>query len=300
MLYKPREKSKELIILELLNKRMTLSKKDQQYLYNLQKGYEGEILFDSFTEKLQCHCLILNDLLFTINHTTFQIDALIIAHGKIYFYEIKNNEGDYYYEMDKLYKMPKLEIINPLHQLGRSESLLQQLLLAHGYKFAIDASVVFINPSFNMYQAPLDKPIIYPNQIKRYFKAFDAAYSHISEHHMKLADQLMALHQPESPFKQLPPYNYKRLRKGISCSRCHSFLINVERIKYVCQKCGHTEDVSHAVLRSIKEFKALFPNERLTTNTVHDWTKAGSKQRTRSILLKNFNKVGTHRWSYFE
>lgn len=300
MLYKPREKPEELTILELLNKRTTLSKKNQQYLYNLQKGYEGERLFDSFTEKLQCDCLILNDLLFTINNTTFQIDALIIAHEKIYFYEIKNNDGDYYYEVDKLYKMPKLEIINPLHQLGRSESLLQRLLLVHGYKFTIDASVVFINSSFNMYQAPLNKPIIYPNQIERYFQAFDAAHSHISEHHIKLADQLIALHQSESPFKQLPSYNYKQLRKGITCSKCDSFLINVERVKCVCQKCGHTEDVSNAVLRSIKEFKALFPNERLTTNIVHDWTKAGSKQRVRSILLKNFNKVGMRRWSYFE
>src|SRR5699024_11339399 len=90
MIYKARIKPEELTILEMLDKRMKLSNKDKQHFYNLKKGYEGELLFDSLTEKLQCECLILNDLLLEINLTTFQFDSLIIFLGKIYFYEINN------------------------------------------------------------------------------------------------------------------------------------------------------------------------------------------------------------------
>ena len=43
-----------------------------------------------------------------INNTTFQIDTLIIISETIYFFEVKNYEGDYYYESDRLYKKPKI------------------------------------------------------------------------------------------------------------------------------------------------------------------------------------------------
>ena len=42
-------------------------------------------------------------------------------------FEVKNYEGDYYYESDRLYMKPKSEINNPLIQLKRTESLLRQL-----------------------------------------------------------------------------------------------------------------------------------------------------------------------------
>lgn len=167
MLYKARTKSKELLIMEFLDARMDLSNKDKQYYYSLKKGYEGEVLFDVLTEKLQCECFILNDLLLNINNTTVQIDTLIITSGKIYLFEVKNYEGDYYYESDKLFKITKSEIINPLYQLSRSSYLLHQLLLNLGFNFQIDASVVFINPNFTLYQAPLDKPFIFPTQLNQ-------------------------------------------------------------------------------------------------------------------------------------
>ena len=63
MPYKSRTESTELLILGSLNIRMNLSDKDRQHYFNLKKGYEGEVIFDSLTEKLQCECLILNDLL---------------------------------------------------------------------------------------------------------------------------------------------------------------------------------------------------------------------------------------------
>lgn len=170
MLYKKRKKSTELVILELLDRRKGLSKKERRYYLNLAKGYKGEVKFDHLTGRLHCECFILNDLLLNINNTTFQIDSLIVAPGIVYFYEVKNYDGDYYYEADRLFKMPKREVNNPLHQLIRSESLLRQLLLRHGFNFQIDASIVFINSKFTLYQAPLNQPIIFPTQVHQHMK----------------------------------------------------------------------------------------------------------------------------------
>ncbi len=102
--------------------------------------------------------------MFKQNNTTFQIDSLIITSGTIYFFEIKNYESDYYYESDRFYKNPKTEITNPLHQLSRSELLLRQLIQSIGFNIPVSASVVFINPEFTLYQAPLNKPLFsHPN-----------------------------------------------------------------------------------------------------------------------------------------
>lgn len=299
--YKPRTESTELLILRFLNTRMNLSEKDKQYYFNLKKGYEGEVMFDTLTEKLTCKCLILNDLLLKVNNTHFQIDTLIIISETIYLYEVKNYEGDYYYESDKLYKKPKLEINNPLNQLIRSESLLRQLLHNLGFKIPIDASVVFINPEFTLYQSPLNKPFIFPTQVNRYLNNLNMTPSKLNGKHRMLADKLISLHIEESPYKQLPPYDYDQLRNGITCAVCNSFLISVEGRKCVCNACGHEEVVEAAVIRSVKEFKLLFPNQKITTNVIHDWCKVvTSKKRIRKILEKNFKMVGVHQWSFYE
>lgn len=105
--YKVRKKSAELQLMESLSYRLKLVEKDQQHYLNLKKGYEGEVMFDSLTEKLNCDCLILNDLLFQINNTTFQIDTLIIISDSVYLYEVKNFDGDFYFKSNRFYKKPK-------------------------------------------------------------------------------------------------------------------------------------------------------------------------------------------------
>lgn len=91
--------------MKLLQSRDELQEK--QYCSNLFKGYDGEVLFDSYTSKLECECLVINDLLLQYNNTTFQIDTLIITPDKLYIFEVKNYECDYFFESDILYKKPK-------------------------------------------------------------------------------------------------------------------------------------------------------------------------------------------------
>ncbi|WP_164214627.1 nuclease-related domain-containing protein [Virgibacillus sp. YIM 98842] len=301
MLYKPRTKPKELMILELLDKRTDLTSKEKQYYFSLKKGYEGEKLFDTFTEKLQCDCLILNDLLFEVSNTTFQIDSLIMMPENIYLYEVKNLEGDYYYQSDRLFKKPKREIVNPLIQVSRFETLLRQLIHSLGFNPQINASVVFINPEFTLYQAPMDKPFILPTQINRYLGNFDKKPSKLTAKHKKLAEQLVALHQIESPYSKLPPYSYDQLQKGITCSECQNFAVKVDKRKCRCHVCGYSESVTNAVLRAIKEFQVLFPNNRITTNIIYDWCHiVETKYPIRRILADNFNVAGKNQWTYYE
>ncbi|MED1202767.1 nuclease-related domain-containing protein [Heyndrickxia acidicola] len=301
MIYKTRNESTELVILESLNTRMNLSVKDKQHYSNLKKGYEGEVLFDSLTENLECECFILNDLLLKLNNTLFQIDSLIITSETIYLFEVKNFEGDFYFESDRFYKKPQTEMSNPLLQLSKGESLLRQLLQNLGINIPINASVVFINPAFTLYQAPLNKPFILPTQLNSYFKKLNTLPSKLYKKHEILAEKLLSLHINDSPFKTLPLYNYDDLQKGITCDKCSSFSISIEGRNCVCNDCGHQELVTAAVIRSVEEFKLLFPNEKITTNIVHEWCKAvTSKKRIRMILGKNLEISGIHQWAFYE
>lgn len=303
VIIKTRVRSKELQVLELLNARMKLSNKDRQYYYKLKKGYEGEVLFDSLTEKLTCDCFILNDLLLKVNNTLFQIDSLIITANEIYLYEIKNMDGDYYYdsELDRFFKMPHSEITNPLHQLTRSESLLRNLLFYYGYQLPINAFLIFINSEFTLYQSPIHRPIIYPTQIYRHLQKLDQIPMKLNKNNRTLAQKLVSLHVKESPFSQIPSYTLDQLQKGIYCSKCRSFSISHKGKNCICMKCNNMELLEDSIIRMVEEFKTLFPEKRITTNIIHDWCQiVESKFVIRKILNNNFKRFGKKRWTYYE
>lgn len=301
MIIKKRFKSKELLIMELLEKRMNLSTQQKSYLQSLERGYRGEILFDKLFERINCECLILNDLLLNYNNTTFQIDSLLITSNQVNVFEIKNYEGDYIYESDRLFTISKKEIINPLHQLNRSKFLLQQLILEQGYSFNIEAFVIFINPNFTLYQAPLNKPFIFPTQINSFLNKLNQNRAQLGERQKQLAKLLLSLHIYDSPYSQIPDYNYEQLKKGITCHQCESFSLKIDGKLCICQSCGYKESVTTAITRSVEEFKLLFPDKLITTNIIYEWCKIiNSKKRIQRTLASNYKKVGNNKWAYYE
>jgi DNA-directed RNA polymerase subunit RPC12/RpoP len=282
---------------------MELPSKDKKRLLYLEKGYQGEDIFDQLTVKLPNDLYILNDLYLEQNESFFQIDTLIISQHTFYPFEIKNYEGDYRYELKNFYpKSSKNEISNPLHQLNRSKLLLRPLLNSLGFYLPIEGDVAFVNPNFTLYQAPLNEPIIHPTQLNSLMKKLNEIPSKLTDRHKILADQLISLHQTDCPFTRIPPFRYQQLQKGHICVKCHSLISSIdERLKIVCEKCGHAELIESAVLRSVEELVLLFPDIKITTNIVHEWCGGnGSKKQIRRVLMQNYTSVGQRQYRYFE
>lgn len=302
MQLKARVVSTELGTFRSLNVRMNLAAQDKRHYLNLEKGYQGEVFFDQLTAKLQCNMYFINDLCLEFNRSVFQIDTLILSQNTIFLIEIKNYEGDYQYDSEEFRGvLSNNEISNPLDQLKRSKSLLRSLLKSHGVNLPIEGYVIFVNPEFTLYQAPLNTSIILPTQLNRFLKKFNETPSKLQHQHKKLADLLISMHQTKSPYTRLPAYEYDQLQKGIACTSCHSFGVSIEEKKFVCDQCGAAEDVDSAVLRNINEFSLLFPDKRITTNYVHEWCNVvKSKKTIRRILLQNFTSVGSRHQRYFE
>ncbi len=302
MIIKERGEPKELRIFSYLNQREFLSEKEKQYYRNIQKGYKGEKYFDSLLkEQLTCHYYLLNDLLLKHNNTLFQIDSLMVLLGEVFIFEVKNYGGDFYYESERLYHKSHGERNNPLLQLQKSESLLRQLLHSRGYTPQIRAFVIFVNPEFTLYKAPLDKPFVFPTQINRYLQRFNKINSILNKQDYHIALLLKSMHIENSPITQLPNYSYNQLRKGITCYKCHSFSLFVQGQKCICKKCGKEEIVENAVLRNVEEFRILFPSMKITTNIIQEWCAIiRLKQRIQRILNKHLKKFYQSKWTYYE
>jgi len=288
----------ELQILENLNVRMNLSTDDQLTYKNLKKGYLGELKFARMLEKtLSKPPLLLYDLSLQLNNSKFQIDCLPIFNNKILLLEIKNFEGDFYFHNDNWHVVEtRKEIRSPLMQLKRSELLLKELIQKLGYKIQIESYVIFVNQEFTLYQAPINSSIILPTQVNRFIKKLNNQPAIPDRHQTKLSKQLTDLHLPDSTHTNVPEYSYENLRKGIVCRYCSTYISLSNNTNILCKVCDRKEKIRAAILRSIVEFKLLFPDRKITTSIIYDWCGGiVSKKVVRKTLQDNLRPSGKGR-----
>ncbi|QQK78638.1 NERD domain-containing protein [Salicibibacter cibi] len=298
MIVREREPSYELKILRLLNPRMTLP--DKQYYLNLEKGFEGERQLDVWLEDLTNDCLIVNDLLLKHKQQLFQIDTLLIFSNKIYLFNGKYYEGDYYTDQDTWYIMPGKEINDPLLQLKRSDYLLRQLLQRLKLNFLpVEPLLIFNNPAFMLYNAPSNLPAVFSPQLQRYMKKLNNEPSKINRKHEHLAEKLVSLHEKESPHTELPDYDFDRLAKGVVCVECGAMMVHRGK-SFGCERCGYVEKVKSGIIRSAEDYKVLFPDSKITTPVIREWCALrGDKKMVIKALGERFKLVRNGRHSYY-
>jgi hypothetical protein len=301
MILKTRYEPDELKIMNLLEPRMIFTEKEKQRHYMLRKGYKGEVQYDIWMKSLEIQNLTLNDLLLEVSGSTIQIDSSVITQNKILLFEVKDYEGDYYYEDERLKIINGEEIKDPLLQLKRSTSLFRQLLSSLGFHLEIESYVIFINPEFTLYQAPKNAPIILPSQLNRFMKKLNKRQSTMNNIHQKIADKLLELHTVDNPYKRVPKYEYEQLKKGIVCEECHSFFEGPKGRSFTCEHCGRKESIESAIMRNTDVFKILFPDKKITTTAIYDWCNhILSKKIIRRVLTKNLMLIRNNKLSYFK
>lgn len=280
---------------------MKLLDQDKKHYFSGEKGLEGELKFDQLTENLHSECIIINGLLLKVDNNFFQIDTLIIFQKAIYLIDVKNYEGDYQFDAKHLQHIKSEKIIkDPFIQLQRCETLLHQLLQQLGFHYQVESYLVYINPEFTLYQAPQNPSVIFPTQIKSFFKKLNTVPSKLTNGHENLADLLISMDLGDYPFPQLPVYKYEQLDKRIICPCCWGVMFAENDMKLKCDKCGFEENVDKAVLRCVKEFKILFPDWKITTNIIFEWCSIVRSKRTiRRILQKYYQPCGQGKHCYY-
>ncbi|SIS41327.1 nuclease-related domain-containing protein [Salimicrobium flavidum] len=299
MIKKDRQPPSLLRILESLERRKTLTEEEMNLKNRLAKGWRGEKLFDEMLEVLPDHILILNDLLLTYGGTTFQIDTLVIDSETIHLYEIKYYEGNYLYENEDFHLASGKVILNPLHQLARTRTLLAQLLEDRGFPLPIQAHIIFPNPHFFLYQAPKIKEFIFLSQWEKHINKLMENLSPVADQTYKLADLLCSLHKTDYSSPEVPTFHYNQLKKELFCPYC-SGIVQPEFRTFHCIKCGGRSSSEAFILHAVEEFHLLFPEKRVTTSQIHDWCQGKvSKDRILRVLSKRFEIVGTKRGTHY-
>lgn len=300
---KERNKSKLLLGLEALDKRMNLSDSDKNYLLNLEKGYAGEELFDSLVKKyLNTDCLVLNDLLLTSGGNTFQVDSILITSDTLYIHEIKNYKGKYQFTAGQLLTVTGQEIISPIGQINRSKTLMREIIKEFSLDLNVKSSIVFVNPSFSLYLAKPSDPFILPNQIEMHLKELDRQSYTLSKEHRYLANKLLKEHKEDVPYqKMLPDYEIGNLKQELFCPICNNPSVKLTRRRAYCDHCTLSISIDELVMKHISEFKLLFPNEKVTVKKIHQWCGGRIYHRkVRTVLIDRFEKRGKTSNAYYE
>ncbi|MBT2731055.1 NERD domain-containing protein [Carnobacterium sp. ISL-102] len=303
IIVKNRNKSNYLRAVEALDKRMTLPDEEALHLLNMQKGFKGEVLFDSLLEEfLDIDALILNDLMFTEKGSTFQVDSLILTGEKVLLFEVKNYEGNFQFKSHHLLTSSGKEIGNPLNQLDDTAIKMRQLLSKWNVNLTFEPILIFVNPAFTLYNAPSGSPIIFPTQIKEQLSRMNRIALPLSKRHHHFADKMMEENQEEAAFqRKLPSYTYDLLKKGLWCIECASPDLSNTQRTCTCRACGFKVSVEKTVSHQIKDFKLLFPDSKVTTAAIFNWLGSTiSAERIRKILLKNHKICGATFGSYYE
>ncbi|WP_404431578.1 nuclease-related domain-containing protein [Sutcliffiella horikoshii] len=294
LLLKERKEPSELKLLRMLKARGGLV--DDSRFWNLEKGYQGEVLFDKWFSALDGEWIVVNDLLLEYAGSLFQIDSLVIGADRVYLFEVKNFEGDFYLDEGKWMSISNNEIKNPLLQLQRCETALRQLLRSLGYQTSIESSLIFINPEFTLFNCSPKLPFVFCSQLNRFSKKLlkqSSSSARLNARPSRLAEKLCELHMEKSPYERLPDYRYEELRKGIVCVGCGGMDMKLVYMSFCCINCSAKQDCSVAVLRAIYEFYHLFPNMQISTNQIYDWTGGLiSKKAIRRVLKANFKLIG--------
>ena len=259
-------------------------------------------MFDQKLEKLSVECLIINDLLLETANTHYLIDSHLVSPPKIHIFEVKNFEGDFLIEDNRMRLISGKEIKNPLIQLSRTESLFRQLLQQLGYNQKVEAHLVFINPEFYLYGASPDLPIIFPSQLGRFMNQLNSQFFKLAGKHHALAEKLMELHVKDSPFSLLPEYSFDGLTKGILCEGCGELEMfdSGFTTTLTCKKCDFVEDKEAAILRSTEEFSLLFPQMKITSGIIFEWCKIiRSRAVIQRALAKSYQSCSSKKGIYY-
>lgn len=263
----------ELQTIYYLSGRQNLSQNLRQKFRQLQRGFLGELAFHQLLKKQKFSSpTSLFSLTLQVGENLFQIDHLVIIGEVIYVHEIKHFKGDFHFKNNLFFSLQNnREIVSPIVQLKRAESLLRQLLSSLGLSYKVVSKVVFTHPECAIFTDNLQLPILLLPQVKRYIENTLIPDYSPTQHNIELAKKLVDLHQTETIFDQAIQVSYDHLEKGINCPRCMSKMRRNTQRTVICTNCSYLMNNEQAIVFNLRQLQHLFPQKKLTTALGVDW-----------------------------
>ncbi|WP_462421768.1 nuclease-related domain-containing protein [Salinicoccus sp. Marseille-QA3877] len=275
--------------LETLSIRAQLTEVESKRLNRLQKGFEGEQLYDIIFEEAGHDGInIFRDIWIKADKSLVQIDSLIVSDDKVIINEIKNYSGQYTYE-NNVWHVGNIQISDdPIIQVKRASSKLIKIFRENHINIVVDSKVIFPNPYFiiSTNDDACTASVIKRDRIKIYMRTLNRLTSRKDAREII---QLIESYRVPEPFYQIST-DFSRLKTGRYCMHCNAYELDSHRGFTVCRNChGRTSNKLH-VLNAVQDFQILYHNEQVTTAVIQKILK---NEISRSTVQRNLRTYCT-------
>ena len=169
-------------------------------------------------------------------------------------------------------------------------------------KLQLSGAVAFVNADniVNIYDQVSNISIIKRNKLRKYIWDISQTDRNYSGYPIKQDLILNALEKyetvhPYPPDNNLPIEVFNNIQKGICCSHCGSFTLNIAK-KYISCDCGMHESREEAVVRTICEYGVIYYKDNFTTSELVDFFNGEiSRDNVKNILNKFFDQIGSYK-----
>ena len=286
-----RNKSNEHIYLETLSKRAILTQEEEKKLSRLNRGFEGEQLYDQIFDEVGHQNLnVFRDIWIQADKSLIQIDALIVTDETVFINEIKNYSGNYKYE-NNTWQIGKIQISDdPIIQSKRAISKLIKIFLENKINIKTDFNIIFPNPYFILSTDDnyCRLKTIKRELMKQYFRNIQQLTSWNNAERIVQIIQDHIVLEPKHTTNTDP----SRLTPGRQCLKCTSFELTPKRYSTTCNICNHKSLNKDHVLSAIRDYSVLFPLENITARNILSFinnavSKSTVKRYIQEICLLN-------------
>lgn len=257
----------ELMHYQALEIRKELDTEEQAKMFNLEKGFVGEKLYDKILSEIgHENTYVLRDVYLKIGKVLTQYDSIIVTNNGVSVNEIKNLSGDYKYSGNRWYKNGRHMENNPYIQLSRAESKLIKLSIDTSINFQVDGKVIFMNDDFRFSTEDenIENQTIMINYLRNYFREYKA--ERLNENAKKIALLIRNTVAENSYF--LEHADITKLKRGLYCGSCKQFDLTKGKFQFICNSCNAVESYETHIVRAISDYKYLFSNQPMTKQSL--------------------------------
>lgn len=262
-----RQPPKALLYYNALSLRSPLSSEENYAFITLQKGYEGECLYDKILDDSgHENIYVLRDLYLPMGKTVAQYDSIIVTGNHVAVNEIKNISGDYRFENGNWYKAHRELPDNAFAQLSRAKSRLKKLRNDCQLDFEVAGNLIFPNDDFRLATENnyVLKEAVLRNQMRKYFREMNETVR--SDKALHIAQEILQ-RAVENPYftETADLFN---IRRGLYCGHCKGFDLKKGRFQMICTRCGSVESNETSLLRAMGDFEILFGDIPMTRSAL--------------------------------
>lgn len=297
-----RQKSSKLLVLEAIMRR--LSEHDVEYNYfrdmyiSQKKGYKGELYVDQLWKEVEIsspHFLLHSYEPINQAGNSHQMDTILLTPHFIWLLEIKNIGGRIDIDETK-HQMIRTSLDgaiksfrNPVNQINRHASYLNQIIRAIGTPLPIECGIVVVSDSTIIGSIPNGISIFHSSGLHAELNRLFGKYKGRPISLQQLEYVKNELVNRHSPKRWKPNINSEKLRKGVLCEKCeYKSVMLFKHGQFICSNCSVKS--KKAYLQTLSDYRCLF-GEWITNKELREFLNVESIYAA-NRLLKNL------KWEY--